>query len=205
MIVYLLYAPLWYSSAAYVASRIQQALESAPIPVRAFVLDLNGVSDIDYTGARVLGDLAIDLRHRGVSISVAGRRIWCTTISSTAVCSTPSAPSGFSPPSKTPLPPCRTTMIGGGRVPRRLRSSDRLNAPERRYVVDAGVPRGPPRPSNCRTLRSTVLTGTAKQLAPFFFFSLVAGDEGIGSAGQRATSVTPRSALGERHTLSLRC
>lgn len=71
MIVYLLYAPLWYSSAAYVASRIQQALESAPIPVRAFVLDLNGVSDIDYTGARVHGDLAIDLRHRGVSISIA--------------------------------------------------------------------------------------------------------------------------------------
>ncbi|MDQ2726917.1 MAG: SulP family inorganic anion transporter [Actinomycetota bacterium] len=71
VLVYLLYAPLWYGNAAHVAARMRQVLESAPEPVHALVFDANGVSDIDYTAARALSQLAVDLQRQGVHIGVA--------------------------------------------------------------------------------------------------------------------------------------
>jgi len=71
VIVYLMYAPLWYGNAGYIRSRVRQIVASAPHPVHALVLDANAMSDIDYTGARTLGELATELRQQGVTIAIA--------------------------------------------------------------------------------------------------------------------------------------
>ena len=71
VLVYLLYAPLWYGDADYVAGRIRAAVAAAPQPVHVFILDSNGISDIDYSAARVLGELASELRQEGLRIGVA--------------------------------------------------------------------------------------------------------------------------------------
>ncbi len=69
--MYLIYAPLWYGNADYVRSRVRQLVDSAAQPVHALVLDANGMSDIDYTGARTLGELATELQQQGVTIAIA--------------------------------------------------------------------------------------------------------------------------------------
>jgi MFS superfamily sulfate permease-like transporter len=54
-----------------VAGRIRAAVAAAPQPVHVFILDSNGISDIDYSAARVLGELAGELRQAGLRIGVA--------------------------------------------------------------------------------------------------------------------------------------
>jgi sulfate permease, SulP family len=71
VIAYLLYAPIWYGNADHVRARIREILDAATEPVHAFVLDADAVADIDYTGARMLGELTAELRQRGVQIGVA--------------------------------------------------------------------------------------------------------------------------------------
>jgi SulP family sulfate permease len=71
VLVYLVYAPLWYGNANYVVARIRTTVAGATPRVHALVLDANGISDIDYTGARALGDLAADLRRQGIAVGVA--------------------------------------------------------------------------------------------------------------------------------------
>jgi sulfate permease, SulP family len=71
VIVYLLYAPLWYANADFVKLRVCQIVDSAGQGVRAFVLDADGIADIDYTGARALGELATALTQRGVTTAIA--------------------------------------------------------------------------------------------------------------------------------------
>lgn len=69
-LVYLLYAPLWYGNAAHVCDRAR-ALALAAGPLKAFVLNANGISDIDYTGAKALGELIEDLKRAGTRFGVA--------------------------------------------------------------------------------------------------------------------------------------
>jgi MFS superfamily sulfate permease-like transporter len=71
VIVYLVYAPLWYGNSDYVRLRVRQAIDAAPRPVHALVLDANAMSDIDYTGARTLGELATELTRQGVTTAIA--------------------------------------------------------------------------------------------------------------------------------------
>ena len=71
VVVYLLYAPLWYGNATHVTERALAAVSGAPGPVHALVLDAMGSSDVDYTGAKALGDLAGQLRLQGVSLCIA--------------------------------------------------------------------------------------------------------------------------------------
>jgi len=71
VLVYLVYAPLWYGNAEYLRSRIGHLVDAAPGPVHAVVLDAAGVSDIDYTGLQALRDLATELGQRGVTIGIA--------------------------------------------------------------------------------------------------------------------------------------
>jgi MFS superfamily sulfate permease-like transporter len=71
VIVYLLYAPLWYGNAAYVLARLMAAIEESPAPVKALILDADGMSDVDYTAARQLGQMATELRRRGIQLGVA--------------------------------------------------------------------------------------------------------------------------------------
>jgi high affinity sulfate transporter 1 len=71
VIVYLMYAPLWYGNADYVRTRIHDIVDSARDPVHAVVLDADGMSDIDYTGAAALGGLAAELKQRGITTAIA--------------------------------------------------------------------------------------------------------------------------------------
>jgi MFS superfamily sulfate permease-like transporter len=71
VVVYLLYAPLWYGNATHVMERVHNFLRTAPSPVHTFVLDANGMSDVDYTGAKALGGLTAQLREAGVSVRLA--------------------------------------------------------------------------------------------------------------------------------------
>lgn len=69
--VYLLYAPLWYGNASFVTARLRAAVAASRPPIKAVVLDADGMADIDYTGARQLGDLAVQFRQRGVRLAIA--------------------------------------------------------------------------------------------------------------------------------------
>ena len=71
VVVYLLYAPLWYGNADYVRLRIRDLVDSATGPVHGLVIDANGVSDIDYTGARALLEMLTEMERRNVIVAVA--------------------------------------------------------------------------------------------------------------------------------------
>ena len=71
IVVYLMYAPLWYGNADYFRNRARQLVSAAPSPVHAMVLDAVAISEIDYTGLRALGDLVAELRRQGVTLAIA--------------------------------------------------------------------------------------------------------------------------------------
>jgi len=71
VLVYLVYAPVWYGNAEYLRIRIRHLVGAASGPVHAVVLDAAGISDIDYTGLQALRELATELGQRGVTIAIA--------------------------------------------------------------------------------------------------------------------------------------
>jgi sulfate permease, SulP family len=71
VVVYLLYAPLWYGNATHVVDRIRQVIKAAAQPVHTLVLDGDAMPDIDYTGAQALGQLVPELEREGVHVAVA--------------------------------------------------------------------------------------------------------------------------------------
>ena len=71
VLVYLVYAPLWYGNAEYLRMRICGLIDAASGPVHAVVLDAAAISDIDYTGLQALRDLTTELEHREVTIGIA--------------------------------------------------------------------------------------------------------------------------------------
>jgi len=71
VVVYLLYAPLWYGNATHVVDRIRHVVAAAPQPVRVLVLDGDAIPDIDYTGAKALTELLGQLDGQGISVGVA--------------------------------------------------------------------------------------------------------------------------------------
>lgn len=71
LIVYLVYAPVWYANAAHVVARLRRLLAASDPPARAVVIDVAAVPDIDFTAAAALRDLLTDLDARGVRVAVA--------------------------------------------------------------------------------------------------------------------------------------
>jgi sulfate permease, SulP family len=71
VLVYLVYAPLWYGNADYVCLRIRHLIDAASGPMHAVVLDAAGISDIDYTGLQALRNLVTELGQQGVTIAIA--------------------------------------------------------------------------------------------------------------------------------------
>jgi len=71
ILVYLVYAPLWYGNADYLRLRISDLIDRSPVPVRALILDADAISDIDYTGLQALRGLVLELEQRHVSVSIA--------------------------------------------------------------------------------------------------------------------------------------
>ena len=65
VLVYLVYAPLWYGNADYLRFRIRDLVDAAPDPVHAVIFDATGMSDIDYTGLQALRDLVDRTRAAG--------------------------------------------------------------------------------------------------------------------------------------------
>lgn len=64
-------APLYFMNARYVVARLFEAVERAPVPVQAVVIDGSGVSDIDYTAAHVVKSAVETLRARGIAVAIA--------------------------------------------------------------------------------------------------------------------------------------
>jgi MFS superfamily sulfate permease-like transporter len=71
VLVYLVYAPLWYGNANYFRSRVLDLVKHSTTSVQAVILDADAMSDIDYTGLEALRDLAAELSDQGVRIGIA--------------------------------------------------------------------------------------------------------------------------------------
>jgi SulP family sulfate permease len=71
ILVYLLYAPLWYGNATHVVERIRSDIAAGAPPVQHLIVDANAVGDMDYTGAKAFGELVTELKDRGISVSLA--------------------------------------------------------------------------------------------------------------------------------------
>jgi sulfate permease, SulP family len=63
--------PIWYANAIRFRDEVTTTLREADGPVRVFVLDTIGMSDIDFTGARALGQVLTVFEHDGIAFGVA--------------------------------------------------------------------------------------------------------------------------------------
>jgi SulP family sulfate permease len=71
VLVYLVYAPLWYGNADYLRLRVRHLVERSPTPVRLLIFDADGMSDVDYTGLASLRDLIVELGERHILVAMA--------------------------------------------------------------------------------------------------------------------------------------
>jgi len=73
VVVYRFDAPLFFANAQILADDLQAAtaVEAAQQPVRWVVIDAEAISDVDSTGAAMLGDLIDDLGTRGIALALA--------------------------------------------------------------------------------------------------------------------------------------
>jgi sulfate permease, SulP family len=71
LIVYRFAADLFYANADSFAREVRTLIESAPEPVRCFVVDAGAITDIDFSAARVLRELVADLAHRRIVLILA--------------------------------------------------------------------------------------------------------------------------------------
>jgi MFS superfamily sulfate permease-like transporter len=70
VVVYLLYAALWYGNVRYVLTRVREELDAMDHP-RAFIFDADGVSDIDYTATQEVEQFVDALSKEGIAFGVA--------------------------------------------------------------------------------------------------------------------------------------
>jgi MFS superfamily sulfate permease-like transporter len=71
VLVVLFTESLWYANASHFAANLKRALDGRREPTRALVLDVVGMHDVDFTGARVLGELIDDLERRRIAFAIA--------------------------------------------------------------------------------------------------------------------------------------
>ncbi|HEY1932947.1 MAG TPA: SulP family inorganic anion transporter [Acetobacteraceae bacterium] len=64
-------APLNFTNAAFVRTRLAQAIAGAAAPVRLVVIEASGIIDIDYTGSLMLQHEIAALRERGIEVALA--------------------------------------------------------------------------------------------------------------------------------------
>ncbi|RBP05738.1 MFS superfamily sulfate permease-like transporter [Roseiarcus fermentans] len=69
LILYRFGADLFYANADRFADETRALIESAPDPVRWFVVDAGAITDIDYSAARTLRDLFSELGARKVNVA----------------------------------------------------------------------------------------------------------------------------------------
>jgi SulP family sulfate permease len=71
VVVFFFGAPLYYVNAGYFRLKVHVALTAASPPARLLVLDAVAMTDVDYTGARALGQVLDELERTGVTVAVA--------------------------------------------------------------------------------------------------------------------------------------
>ena len=71
VLVALFATPIWYANAIRFRDEVRAALRHAPGPVRVFVLDTVGMSDIDFTGTRALSQVLDLFEHEGIAFGIA--------------------------------------------------------------------------------------------------------------------------------------
>jgi len=62
--------PLWYANSIHFRAEALAALDRAVGTPRFYVLDTVGMTDIDYTGCRALGEFLDELDHRSITLAV---------------------------------------------------------------------------------------------------------------------------------------
>lgn len=62
-------APIFFGNAQTLSAEIRRAVREAPTPVSAFVLDMEGVSDVDVTGAEALAKELQWLHGKGITFA----------------------------------------------------------------------------------------------------------------------------------------
>lgn len=62
-------APIFFGNAATLSAAIRQSVREAPHPVSAFILDMEGVSDVDVTGAEALAKELQWLQGKGITFA----------------------------------------------------------------------------------------------------------------------------------------
>lgn len=69
LILYRFGADLFYANADRFADETRALIESAPAPVKWFVVDAGAITDLDYSAARTLRDLLVELKAKKVSVA----------------------------------------------------------------------------------------------------------------------------------------
>ncbi len=77
LVVYRFDAPLFFANAQLLADDVLAAVAEGvtPVPVRWIVIDAEAIGEVDSTGAAMLGDLAADLRGRGITLTLARLKV----------------------------------------------------------------------------------------------------------------------------------
>ncbi len=68
LIVYRFDADLFYANDTRFVDEVRALAESAPTPVRWFIVDAGAITDIDYSAAQSVRDLIVDLAAQGVNV-----------------------------------------------------------------------------------------------------------------------------------------
>jgi len=68
LIVYRFDADLFYANEHFFVEEVRLLIERAPHPVRWLVIDAGAITDLDYSAARSVGDLCIELVQSGVVV-----------------------------------------------------------------------------------------------------------------------------------------
>jgi MFS superfamily sulfate permease-like transporter len=64
-------APINFTNANYVRTKLYAAIQSEPPPVKLVVIEASGVTDFDYTGSQMFEQTIDDLRDHGTDVAVA--------------------------------------------------------------------------------------------------------------------------------------
>ena len=74
VIVYLVYASIWYGDADHVRARMLALVDGATPPAHGLVIDADAMADVDYTGGRALVELTAELAQRQPPVRLAVAR-----------------------------------------------------------------------------------------------------------------------------------
>lgn len=70
MVMFWFGAGLFYANATFFAHQVLNLIEDPPSPVRWLVVDARAVTELDYSGGRVLAELHQDLSQKGIVLAM---------------------------------------------------------------------------------------------------------------------------------------